>query len=260
MTKTQITESEIQKYGYLSRIYLFKSVESIYTIRCPNELPDFCPDDSGLLLSIPKSESLRQHISSKSFYGWFKVDVILTNPDTLLERWIFLHTSDKIKENLELSKLELKHLMYRKFSISLRSIYTLLLSLPTYSFINQTKQIPSFDRRITVLCDQFHPLPANISSFPSNSVKKIDFIPIQTPVGKTITICQYRTDLEKELPSIFPKNNIFSSKSTESSQYTLSSIEIIEEIEDDKINNFFHESNISVGSFKPSPFGSEFVN
>ena len=194
-------EKEASKIATLSRIFLYKAAECVYEMRCPQNLPDLEQDQPLFSLSIRKSASLRSLLNSKSFYGWFKIDVILTNPDIVIERWHMINLPPKPELVPDAkSQGELRTIIYRQMSQILRSVYSMLNTLPAKTLQLQLSQLPTNTRQITAVCDQFKSLPAKNESMGEFETAQIRFGPISTPAGRTVIFCNHRIELDNELP------------------------------------------------------------
>lgn len=231
---------------------MFKVAESIYSTRCPNELPDFITDEPQLSISVKKSNSLRQHMSSTAFFGWTKVDVIITAPNTIIERWILVHRPNN-RNSSEKINGDAKKAIYRNFSSSLRAVFSMMNALPATALQNYLDKIPSCIRRISIVCDHFHPLPASFSSSEIKSAKQIHIASVITPLGKTDVVCHYSSNAMLELPKI--STVIYgspSSSSSESSKHDEIQFNMGEQSSGDKTLHFDNINSMSIGSFVPS--------
>lgn len=190
------------KLASLSHAFLTKAAELVYDMRAPNELPDFIEDKTPELgLIHKKSPSLRQNLTSKLFYGWFQVDVLLSEPETPIESWYMIHLPLKPDQSNDgRNRDDLKKEVFTKMKASLRSIYVLLNALPAESLIRNMKNMPNNNRKIYIKCSQFQQLPAHHQDFVGFESAKERFGPIVSPVGRAVIFCTYRTDLYKEIP------------------------------------------------------------
>ena len=197
-----LSDQEKNKLQSLSRVFLYKIAECIYETRCPQDLPDFEQENPPMFsLAIQKSRNLRSLLTYKSHYGWFKIDIILSNPDIVIERWHMIHLPLKAKVPNEYpSKRELNTAVHRQFSQFMRSIYSMCNVLPAKSLILQLKQLPTNTRTVKAVCESFHALPAVNESFSEFETARIQFGPIVTPVGRTVIFCTHRIDLDDEIP------------------------------------------------------------
>ena len=198
---TKLSDNEKTKFQSLSRLFLYKVAECIYETRCPQDLPDFEPDPSVFSLSVKKSSSLRSLLTYKSHYGWFQIDLILTNPDIIIERWHLIHLPLKIEVPNQFPTVgELREYVYRQFSQIIRSIYSMCNILPSKTLQIQIQKLPTNTRRIKAVCEPFHALPAVYESISEYETGRIQFGPIITPVGRTVVFCTHRIDLDNEIP------------------------------------------------------------
>ncbi|OHS99017.1 hypothetical protein TRFO_08565 [Tritrichomonas foetus] len=228
---TEVIGEEMQKYVSLTRIFLCKVIECIYCNRCPKELSDFQFDeDRWFSLDIPKSPSLRELVSRRTIYGWFQLDVTLTDIDQVVERWILVHEPNEISQTRPLfagKKSELRYHTFRRYSQIIRSIYSLLNSLPVKTLELCLNQISGTNRRLSAVCSHFHSLPVQYEDFTlqNNSTVKstqtssisnnfenldkyeLDFGPIITPLGKCTIRCITIKNTEMYLPKIVEYNN-----------------------------------------------------
>jgi hypothetical protein len=218
MSDKRTNEKEIQRLASLSRIFVYKVAELIYSIRCPNELPDFSPDKCQFSLTIPQSASLRQHICSRLFHGYFKIDILLTNPEFLIERW-YIEQLPPLKDCEMEFKKETKQIIYENFSSTLRSVYCLLNAMPAKALALQMSQIPTCERRITAFASDFKSLNDKPQPMEGRHVSVHRLEPIKTVVGRIVITCQYLTSLDNELPVIVPSSR--RTVSSSSGSYTV---------------------------------------
>ena len=197
----KLSDTEKTKLQSLSRLFLYKVAESIYETRSPQDLPDFEPEQPQVLsLGVRKSSSLRSLLTYKSHYGWFQVDIILTNPDIVIERWHLIHLPLKAEyENTYSSPRDLREHIFRRFSQFLRSIYSMSNVLPAKTLQLQLKQLPTNERKLKVVCEPFHALPAVYESISEYETARLQFGPIVTPVGRSVVFVTHRIDLDNEI-------------------------------------------------------------
>jgi len=198
-----MNEPENQKLASLSRLFMVKIAECVYQNRDPSSLPDLCKDDAWFSIQTLTSKQLRQALTSKSVYGWFSVDVSITNPATVIERWYIIHlpiTKQEQISNISGSSTEIKNSVYREMSQVLRSIFSIMNCLPAKFIENALKNIPMCNRKVSALYKPFNPLPAVNNAFTELETAQLRFGPIITPVGRTVVFCHYRISLESEIP------------------------------------------------------------
>ncbi|EAX96524.1 hypothetical protein TVAG_256640 [Trichomonas vaginalis G3] len=264
--KTQILgKTELQKIISLTREFLNKVIECIYYSRCPGEIADFREDDFQFSLKIPRSQSLRQLTSSHKIHGFVKLDIIIVNPDKLLERWIIEHRPLSKQESEVFTQhysTEEKHLIYQKFSSCLRSVFCILNALPAQSIALNLKNYTAQDRKISALCGDFKMLEDQRFSLDEGHTKQVALPPVLTPVGKTIIRCQYLKEPEKELVPII---NI--TKGTSSSSSTSDSVQPLQVEEPSSTSPasyewYGYDPNVPVdyGSYVTSPMETEFIS
>lgn len=190
------------KLTSLSRMFLYKVAELIYENRSPDSLPDLEKDNPLFSLQIRKSNQLRSMLASKNFYGWFKIDIILTNPDIVVERWhlMQLPSSENYKPPGNPTQNELKIQAYRQMSQIIRSIYAILNCLPAKTLSMHLKQLPTNTRKFKAVCEPFQILPANNEEYTTYETARSMFGPVTTPVGRTVIFLNHRISLEEELP------------------------------------------------------------
>ncbi|OHT11122.1 hypothetical protein TRFO_04082 [Tritrichomonas foetus] len=202
-------KKEEQKFARLALTFLYKTMEAIYSIRCPKQV-DFVEEDknsSWFNLNIPRSNSLRQKLQSSFYHGWFSIDICLTdNQDftEIIERWYLIHIPVKQTETLPSLSTNLKDLKfhtYRRFSQILRSIYSMINALPATTLSIVLQQLTTTKRRIVANVSGFQKFPAQITSFCEEETAKIRFGPIVTPIGQSVVICHYRLDLQPLIPT-----------------------------------------------------------
>lgn len=201
---------EMQKYVQLTRIFFCKIIECVYSSRCPKELSDFTEDEEAWFsVSIPKSLSLRQLVSRRTDYGWFQIDVILTDPDVVLERWVLLHEPSDFSASRPLigtSRSDLRRHVFRRFSQVLRSIYAMLNVLPTKTLEFALSQITVTRRRITAVCSHFMSLPAR--DFRDDDRFMTVFGPVTTPLGRCAITCYSLKDVLSLTPKILSVTDV----------------------------------------------------
>lgn len=212
-------KQETQKFAFLSRTFLFKSMECIYQVRCPEQVADFIPDEESFFsLTVPKSLSLRQKLSSPAAHGWFSIDISISGTDDIVERWYLLHLPVKQTESvpsLNTNLKELKAHTYRRFSQILRSIYSMIQCFPAHTLGYCLGTLRDARRTLVASCSSFVGFPARINSFCDCETAKLEFGPVVTPLGKTLVICQYRVDVVQLIPCPFT-GPLVSSRSNES--------------------------------------------
>lgn len=198
-------KKETQKFAFVSRAFLFKTMECIYQVRCREQVTDFSADEeSWFFMNIEKSLSLRQKISSTSYHGWFSIDIAISNTGEIVERWYLIHLPVKQTDtvpSLNTNLKELKLHTYRHFSQILRSIYSMANCLPAATLSYYFKQFKTVKRTLVGNISAFQKFPAKIESFCEEETANIKFGPIVTPVGKTLVICQHRVDITPLIPS-----------------------------------------------------------
>lgn len=257
-------KSEIQKIISLTREFLNKVVECIYYHRCPGEIADFSQDEFQFSLKIPRSSSLRQHISSHKIHGFIKLDIILTNPEKLLERWVIEHRPLSKQESEVFSNQytsEDKHLIFQKFSSCLRSVYCILNALPAQSLALNLQHYTSKDRKISALCGDFKKLEEQLFPFDEHHIKQVALQPILTPIGKTIIRCQYLMNPETELIPIININKTPSPSSSGSESVQPLVVEDPSSTSPASFDFNALDPNIPVdyGSYVTSPMETEFI-
>ena len=133
-TKQVLSQEEIQKYVILTRLFFCKMIESIYYNRCPKELSDFTEDkEHWFSLDIPQSQSLRKLIGGETPYGWFKLDVVLSDSNCVIERWIISNKDYKPTDSRTILVGDCKNIksyIYKRFSKMMRSVYSTMNMMP----------------------------------------------------------------------------------------------------------------------------------
>lgn len=207
---TGIIGEEMQKYISLTRIFLCKVIECIYFNRCPEELSDFAfDDDRWFSLDIPKSPSLRELVSRRTIYGWFDLDIIISDLDVIVERWVLIHEKCENTESSPLftgKKREIRYHIFRRYSQILRSIYSILNTLPVKTLEFALNQISGSNRRISAVCSHYKSLSVPKDDFDQSAhpddLFDIVFGPIITPLGKCTIQCTTRKDISIFIPKI----------------------------------------------------------
>jgi hypothetical protein len=211
----EIIERETTTCAQLIKIFLFKVIECICSNRCPADFSDLEDDtETWFSISIPKSQSLRQLSMRSREYGWIQIDVTLTNPETLLERWINYSQSRPI---FGPDPAALKRHLERCFAQTLRSVHCVLNALPAQSLSYQFGQLSVSNRRITAVSSHFQSLPVKNSEWTENSIVQ-EFGRSMTPLGSCWIKCFSVRDFAVFLPCIFrwakPESVSVMSKST----------------------------------------------
>lgn len=205
---TGFDTSESLKMGSLSRMFLVKVAELIYENRSPFDLSDFTADIPWFSLKVRKSPQLRQILPSDAFFGWFKIDIILSETNYVLERWYLIHLSTNNGEGNDKKEIftdstirnEHRKEIYEKMSQNFRGIHSLLNVIPTKTLILMLNQMPSVTNKIKVVCSQFNPLPATKEVIPNFETTQVRFGPIQSPIGKTLVFCTYVVNIDTMIP------------------------------------------------------------
>lgn len=200
-------QADIKKYMSMTQNFIYNIVECIYEIRYPNGLVDLIPDECNFSLFIKKSPSLRQLLSSTELFGWFKVDVYVSSPEKLIERWIIVQERSDISNNDLKNKLlepNLRLSFYQKFSASLRSLYSLLNALPAKTLQLILDKMPCNERKIYINCGHFHPLPhIKEEQLPEDVFyKEIEIPCVETVIGKSSVFVKYLIDISDEVPKL----------------------------------------------------------
>ena len=212
---------ETEKYVQLTRIFFCKVIECVYCSRCPKELSDLTEDeDHWFSLDIPKSQSLRQLLSRRTEYGWFQIDVILTDPDVVIERWILSHEPSDVSTSRPIfstNRRELRRHVFCRFSQLMRSIYSMLNALPAKTLEFALSQVTAANRRITAVCSHFMSLPVRDVRGEGQFVT--EFGPVTTPLGRCAITCHSLSDVL----ALVPKINVTDSVSAEDSGLDTSS-------------------------------------
>ena len=205
-TKTVSLEKQ---FLALVHVYMCNTVVCVYSNRSPSHITEIVdsPHFNVFGFGLPKVQSIIRPISSKLSHGWLRVDVFLTNPTTVLERWYFIHTPLPSTQTPEMSD-KLKYELYHKIKTLTRSIQSLITCMPTetlilnLSHIKQTDLLPeSKIRNIKVELTPLTDFPVVEPNVPnSNTFTLRDLI---TPFGTCSVRCVYNTKLESLLPRTF---------------------------------------------------------
>ena len=205
MEESAHLKQETQKFAYVSRTFLYKTMELIYEIRCPDQVADFLQDEERwFFMTIGRSLSLRKQVSSTSSHGWFSIDISVSETSEIIERWYLIHLPIKQNEtvpSLNTNLKELKLHTYRHFAQILRSIFSMMHCLPAYTLSFYLKQFKTVNRSLVGNCSPFRKFPVNMESFCENETASVKFGPIITPIGKTLVICQHQLDITGMIPS-----------------------------------------------------------
>ena len=196
---------ETQKFAFVSRTFLFKTMECVYQVRCTDQVADFIPDEENwFMLDVPKSVSLRQKISSQPYHGWFSIDISVSGTSDVVERWYLMHLPVKQTDSvpsLSTNLKELKAHTYREFAQTLRSVYSMLHCLPAYTLSYYLSGFRTAKQSLVASTTSFQKFPAKLNSFCDDETAKLKFGPVVTPLGRTLVICQYRVDVTGLVPS-----------------------------------------------------------
>lgn len=223
---TQLRKEE-QKFARLALTFLYKTMETIYTLRVPHQV-EFTEEDSGSCwfnLNIPRSNVLRQQLQSSFYHGWFSIDIYLSDTKEIVERWYLIHIPAKQTETLPSLAVsigssainnnngnsnngrnsalkELKLHTYRRFTQMQRSIYCMIGALPatTLSIVLGQFSTPN-KRHLVASLSPFQKFPAQITSFCEEETAKFRFGPVVTPIGQSVVICHYRIDIQPLIPT-----------------------------------------------------------
>lgn len=222
---SQILQNETQKYFYLSRAFLFKAMELIYTIRCPNEISDFKDDENWFSLNIQMSPSIRQHVMSRLFHGYIRLDIKISDPDEIIESWYITHLPYKPGETIPIiaeNQQDVKQHIYHSFSVLMRSIFSILHALPAYTLQSTIGHLTFSQTKFTAECSTFKQIPVKIipSQFKTANFK---YGPVITPIGKTYVICKYAIDTIQFIPR--PINFVIKSEKKAEQSVTISLID-----------------------------------
>lgn len=205
MESSAYLKQETQKFAFVSRTFLYKTMELIYENRCPDRVADFLPDDERwFFMNIDRSLSLRKQVSSTSSHGWFSIDISISETSEIVERWYLIHLPIKQNEtvpSLNTNLKELKLHTYRHFAQILRSIFSMMHCLPAWTLSFYFKKFKTVSRKLVANCSTFRKFPVDMSSFTDNETANVKFGPIITPVGKTLVICQHQLDITSMIPS-----------------------------------------------------------
>ena len=214
---------EEQKFARLALTFLYKAMEAIYSLRCPNQV-EFIQEDSNsnwFNLNIPRSNELRQHLQSSFYHGWFNIDISLSDTKQIVERWYLIHIPAKQTETLPSLAVsmggsgissgtrnsalkELKIHTYRRFTQILRSIYSMIGMFPATTLSTILSQLKTRNKtHLVANLSNFQKFPAQITSFCEEETAKFRFGPIYTPIGQAVVICHYRIDIQPLIPIPF---------------------------------------------------------
>lgn len=222
---------ETQKFSLLTHIFFCKLIECIYTCRCPKDLSDLKDDgEKWFSINIQQSQSLREHMSGQKVFGWFLIEIRLTEPEVVIEKWYLAHKPNDLSVSRPIfagTNKELRAHTYRLFTQVLRSVYSMLNVLPAKTLELYLNQMPSSNKRITASCSHYMSLPVNRET-DDNIFKSIQFNPIMTPLGKCDIVCEYIHKLDEYIPKIISPTN-----TTTTYKRKASIEEYIEQISDD---------------------------
>lgn len=218
-TKQVLSQEEIQKYVILTRLFFCKMIESIYYNRCPKELSDFTEDkEHWFSLDIPQSQSLRKLIGGETPYGWFKLDVVLSDSNCVIERWIISNKDYKPTDSRTILVGDCKNIksyIYKRFSKMMRSVYSTMNMMPAKILELQISNLVSTGIRLKAFCSHFMELPVVLEPISNNDdIMEVDFGNVTTPIGICSVKCYSIKAPSKFVPSFIktelpPINPIF---------------------------------------------------
>jgi hypothetical protein len=203
-----VGDADTEKYVRLAHVFLCKVMECIYINRCPEELSDLAADEvQWFATEVKRSESLRKLAYPHARHGWFKIDIILTDPDVIVERWTLRHDpiDPEFASDLNFgdSSDVIKKILDRRFSQMMRAIYSMLNFLPTKTLELALSQMPHTNRKITAICSHFHTrkwLGDDLES--SGHTEHYYFGPVTSPVGSCIVECETYSDITCFIPKL----------------------------------------------------------
>ena len=220
----------------LTHVYMCNTVLCIYKNRNKAQISDVVDEKESHYnvfgFKLPKVQSIVRPLSSKQSHGWLRVDVYLTKPNTVLERWYFIHTPLPQTQTPEMTE-KIKYELFHKIKTLIRSLQsitgcmpaeTLILSLSrihqTYSHsenVSTDSMQESQARQIRLELTPLSDFPVVEPSVPNSATLTLkDLI---TPFGTCTVRCVYNTKLESLLPRtihVFPptKEEIASTEGT----------------------------------------------
>lgn len=255
LEKEIISDEEIQKYVILTRLFFCKVIECIYHSRCPKELSDFFEDtERWFSLDIPQSQALRKLIGGEAPYGWFKLDVVLSDSNCVIERWIISNKDYKPTDSRPILTGDCKNIkvhIYRCFSKMMRSLFATMNMMPAKVLELQIKNMVSSCVRMKAFCTHFMELPVKVEPISSNyDTFEINFGDVSTPIGISNIRCYTVRNPSKFIPSLVNNEKPLNNSSFQFQKLTIpsdysSSFETESLIRDD---SFGHSSYLTNGS------------
>jgi hypothetical protein len=196
---------ESQKFAFVSRVFLYKTMEAIYQARCSDQVKDFEKEpECWFQTNLPRSASLRQQVTSEAVHGWFSIDISISDSSAVVERWYLIHLPLKAGDSLPSPTSNIQRLKldtFRQFSQLFRSIYSLMHCLPAAALCYVLQQFSAVKRHLVGTTSPFQKFPARLESYCDSETANVKFGPVVTPVGKIVVICQHRVDILPLIPT-----------------------------------------------------------
>lgn len=184
----------------LNHVLMCNAVLCIYKTRCPLQISDIMDDNQEWNeLKLPKVQSIIRKVSSKYSHGWIRIDVILDNPDEIIERWYIINTPSPAKSSPQ-ANTENKYLIYRKIQVVLRSLFSILNTLPAKAIDLTLSNFPERPRHISLVLTPLSDFPVDEPKV--HSSMQISLPEVQTPYGSILIRCEYFNKPEFLIPNL----------------------------------------------------------
>lgn len=190
----------------LVHVFMCNSTLCIYNNRNPAQISEIMDDSKDWFENkIPKIQSIVRKVTSKQSHGWIRVDVILTNPDTPLERWYFINTP--IPDNKKPPMTEqLKYKFYCEITLYLRSLYSFLNCMPAKTLALSLEKMKNVQREIKIELIPLSEFPVDEPDVPNAATLAMK--ELVTALGTCSIRCVYNTKPELLIPPIMKKEKM----------------------------------------------------
>ncbi|EAY16901.1 hypothetical protein TVAG_150520 [Trichomonas vaginalis G3] len=150
-------------------------------------------------IKLPKVQSIIRKVSSKHSHGWIRIDVILDNPNEVIERWYIINTPSPAKSSPSATD-ESKILIYHKIQTLLRSLYSILNLLPAKTLDLTLSRFTKRPRNISLSLTPLSDFP--VDEPPIECPLTYNFPEIQTPYGSLLIRCVYMSKVDLLIPNL----------------------------------------------------------
>jgi hypothetical protein len=187
----------------LIHVFMCNSALCVYNSRNPSQISDIMDDEKDWFENkIPKIQSIVRKVSSKFSHGWIRIDVILTNPDTPIERWYFINTPVPGNKKPRMTD-QLKYKTYHEIALYIRSMFTFLNCMPSKTLALSLERMTDPKREIKIELVPLSEFPVDEPDVPNAATLAMK--ELVTPLGACSVRCVYNTKPELLLPQIMEK-------------------------------------------------------